>query len=50
MAELYILCWDIQISTQKHSSVLKSNFKDTEPYIFSGDIQIPTEKHSLVLK
>ena len=44
ITELYILCWDIQVSTEKRQFSIEMISKMTEPCILCGDIQIPTEK------
>ena len=42
--ELYILCRDIQVSTEKRQFSIEMISKMTEPCIPCGDNQIPTEK------
>ena len=44
ITELYILCRDIQVSTEKKQFNIEMISKMTEPCILCGDIQIPTEK------
>ena len=44
ITELYILCRDIQVSTEKKQFSIEMISKMTEPCILSGDNQIPTEK------
>ena len=41
---LYILCRDIQVSTEKKQFSIEMISKMTEPCILCGDNQIPTEK------
>ena len=44
ITELYILCRDIQVSTEKKQFSIEMISKMTEPCILCGDNQIPTEK------
>ena len=44
ITELYILCRDIQVSTEIEQFTIEIISKMTETYILCGDIQIPTEK------
>ena len=45
MTELYILCGDIQVSTEKKKQFsIEMISKMTEPCILCGDIHVPTEK------
>ena len=44
ITELYILCRDIQFSTEKKQFSIEMISKMTEPCILYGDNQIPTEK------
>ena len=44
ITELYILCRDIQVSTEKKQFSIEMISKMPEPCILCGDIQIPTEK------
>ena len=62
--ELYILCWDIQIPTEKHRLLFKwlqrwqtltffvgaFKFQLKEAYIISWDIQIPTGKKQFIIQ
>ena len=44
ITELYILCRDIKVSTEKRHFSIEMTSKMTEPCILCGDNQIPTEK------
>ena len=44
ITELYIICRDIQVSTEKKQFGIEMISKMTAPCILCGDIQIPTEK------
>ena len=44
ITELYILCGDIQVSTEKKQFSIEMISKMTEPCILCGDIHVPTEK------